>query len=357
MGRVKGSLPLNISDLKTAWGLTGTYSLRSFVPGGSYANTYTANENGSWIGSGTINLSDFKGATNLNVTFSGSNTLFTVQAESYDDGFSSAESVIYVYANGVIHLVASGNSVATATPAALPSNSWLQRQYGDCTATVGGMYEVLWVKTGGSTGTTFINNNIWQLCNTTRFESVSASSGGNPNTEVVKGRMKFRRASDGTELANVYCELYAYAMANNQCPNCCLPPETLILMATGEWMAIVDVRVGDEIVTRNGNKKVTEIITRTNRVMYEITFVDGRILRASEDHPIYVVGRGYAAVNPGVGGNYKDLGIPEQLYVGDFVLDADGKENEIVSIEEIDYPHTVYTFAESEFYANGMLVY
>lgn len=357
MGRVKDTFPLKVSDLKTAWGLTGTYSLRSFVPGGSYANTYTAAETGAWAPSGTLKISDLRGATNLNVTFSGSNTLFVVQAESADEGFASASSGINVYANGVIQLIANGNGTTSANPAALPSNSWLQRQYGDCSSTVGGMYEILWVKTGGSTGVTFTSNNLWQRLDTTRSQEVQASSSGSPDTVVVKGRMKFRRYSDGTELANVYCELYAFALANNQCPNCCLPPETLILMATGEWMAIVDVRVGDEIVTRSGNKKVTEIITRVNRVMYEITFADGRILRASEDHPIYVVGRGYAAVNPGVGGNYKDLGIPEQLYVGDFVLDADGKENEIVSIEEIDYPHMVYTFAESEFYANGMLVY
>jgi intein/homing endonuclease len=126
-------------------------------------------------------------------------------------------------------------------------------------------------------------------------------------------------------------------------------------MADGSWMAIADVEVGDEIIVRGGRKTVTEIITRTNRVMYQIQFADGRILNASEDHPLFVVDKGYASINPTT--DYKDLGIPDMLYVGDLVLDSDGKENQIVSIEPIDYPYTVYTLAESEFYANGMLVY
>ena len=126
-------------------------------------------------------------------------------------------------------------------------------------------------------------------------------------------------------------------------------------MSDGLTKPIEMVVVGDRILTANGEKEVTEIITRTYRVMYTITFADGRILNASEDHPLYVVGKGYASVNPTV--EYKELGVPEKLEVGDFVLDQNGNENEIVSITDLDYPDTVYTFAESEFYANGMLVY
>jgi intein/homing endonuclease len=128
-------------------------------------------------------------------------------------------------------------------------------------------------------------------------------------------------------------------------------------MADGSKKPIGEVEVGEWIMVRGGIEQVTEVITRTNRVMYQITFMDGRILNASEDHPLYVVDKGYAAINPGIGGDYKDLGIPDMLYVGDLVLDSDGRENAIVSIETLDYPHTVYTFMESEFYANGMLVY
>jgi hypothetical protein len=148
----------------------------------------------------------------------------------------------------------------------------------------------------------------------------------------------------------------AYA-ESDLCPTCCFTPDTLITMADGSEKPIGEVEVGEWIMVRGGREQVTEVITRTNRVMYQITFMDGRILNASEDHPLYVVDKGYAAINPGVGGDYKDLGIPDMLYVGDSVLDSDGKETAIVSIETLDYPHTVYTFMESEFYANGMLVY
>ena len=91
--------------------------------------------------------------------------------------------------------------------------------------------------------------------------------------------------------------------------------------------------------------------------MYRITFADGRTLNASEDHPIYIEGKGYAAMNPDPNISYKDLGVAEQLEIGDKAIDQDGNTNEIVKVELIDFPGTVYTFGNSKFFANGMLVY
>lgn len=118
---------------------------------------------------------------------------------------------------------------------------------------------------------------------------------------------------------------------------------------------IADLKVGDMIMTDHGPEPITEIITRENRVMYRVTFADGRELKLSEDHPLHVEGKGYASMNNEW--DYKDLGRAELLEVGDRVTNQDGTATEIVSIEDLNYPETVYTFGNSGFYANGFLVY
>jgi hypothetical protein len=197
--------------------------------------------------------------------------------------------------------------------------------------------------------------NTWINLGTTRTWSLiyTGSSGG----KNYSGGSIYIRNTTAPQNTIVGYSFALDVQVEFSCGTCCFTPETMIQLSSGNWIQIVDVQKGDKVATRTGEKEVTEVITRTNRVMYQITFLDGRILNASEDHPLYVVDKGYAAINPGVGGEYKDLGIPDMLYVGDSVLDSDGKENPIVSIEQLDYPHTVYTLAESEFYANGMLVY
>jgi hypothetical protein len=171
------------------------------------------------------------------------------------------------------------------------------------------------------------------------------------------GYLLIRRRNDNVELSNIPVYLKSHAENwHDYCPTCCFTPETLITMYDMSTKAIGTIQVGEFILSRSGVKKqVTEIITRENRVMYRFLFADGRVLDASEDHPLYVAGKGYASMNPTI--EYKGLGIPQKIAVNDFVIDQNGIKNKIVSITDLYYPHTVYTFAESEFYAGGMLVY
>jgi hypothetical protein len=135
----------------------------------------------------------------------------------------------------------------------------------------------------------------------------------------------------------------------------------MISMADGISKPIGEVQVGefilvyDEALMSNVAVPVSNVITRVDRPMYEITFEDGNTLRASEDHPLYVVGKGYASVAPAPG--YKDLGLPHPLEVGDQVVNELGVPSRIIGIKPIDYTGTVYTFGNSRFYANGVLVY
>lgn len=148
----------------------------------------------------------------------------------------------------------------------------------------------------------------------------------------------------------------------NTCPTCCFTPGTMIRMGDMSLKPIEQIKVGDFILVYDEQMKsnvavpVTEVITRENRPMYEITFEDGNKLNASEDHPLYVVGKGYASVTPTP--DYKDLErIPNMLMVGDQVVNELGVPARITKIESIEYCGTVYTFGNSRFYANGVLVY
>lgn len=327
-----GSSPTRISSVKTVFGgASPPNNLRSYLRGGGYVPALP-NAYPNIAASGTLILSGFAG-TVYPTTF-----VYTSYAE-----YVTASEVSATAYFSITGLSSSGSGPWYINCGARSDSYILAGNAAD--------YDIYFEKTSGiiSSGTV----NTWLNLATSRSWSCSRSTVG---TNAATATVYLRPAGGGTTLNT--CSVYLEATKeSNQCPLCCFTPETLILMASGEWTAIAEVQVGDEIVTRSGNKKVTEVITRTNRIMYEIRFADGRILNASEDHPLYVVDKGYAAINPGVGGNYKDLGIPDQLYVGDLVLDSDGRENQIVDITEIDYSHTVYTFAESEFYANGMLVY
>lgn len=132
-------------------------------------------------------------------------------------------------------------------------------------------------------------------------------------------------------------------------------------MADGSLKPIVDIQVGDLILCQdaatgvNVITTVTGVITRVERAMYQFQFANGTVLNASEDHPLFTLGKGWASV--GGFGEYKDLGTVQTIAVGDHVVGLDGASTEILSIEQIDFPGTVYTLGNSRFYANGVLVY
>ena len=306
----------------------GANLMTTFRRGGSYVRAI-ANAYPSVAASGTLSLSGFAGTISP-PTYLPANTDST---DSQYDG-ASAYAELSVSTNGIVYYNSSATWKLTAHQAD---------------------FDVQLLKLGGTATPTGSSVNTWYNLATTRTWALSQLP--NNGSKSFVGQLQIRMSGtpySTLNTAGVY--MYVYAQTN-YCPTCCFTPETLISMADGTTRAIVDIMVGELIKTRGGSKAVTEVITRTNRVMYAIHFADGRVLNASEDHPIYVVDKGYAAINPGVGGEYKDLGIPDQLYVGDLVLDSEGRENAIVDITDLDYTETVYTFAESEFYANGMLVY
>ena len=132
-----------------------------------------------------------------------------------------------------------------------------------------------------------------------------------------------------------------------------------ITMADGKPMRIGDVQPGDLIKVERGVEPVEEVLVRNRRAMYRLCFADGREIILSEDHPIHAEEKGYACVNPIY--EYKDIGITTRLEVGDMVtLEGSLPIRPSVRLEAIErhpYKGDVYTFSNSRFYANGILVY
>ena len=105
---------------------------------------------------------------------------------------------------------------------------------------------------------------------------------------------------------------------------------------------------------QNESQPVTEMIVRRDRVMYTLHFEGGTTVNASDDHPFHVIGKGPASINPQ--GEYKTLGTPAHLEVGDYIQTQDGSLR-LDRIEPLDFRGDVYTLGNSLFYANGLLVY
>lgn len=196
-------------------------------------------------------------------------------------------------------------------------------------------------------------------CSTSRTWYISRGFVGTKNTSID---LKFYDAASGgnlldTQRVNLSAE---YDADGGPCPLCCFTPDTEITMAPTETKPIGDIKVGDMILVKRDGKlvaeAVTEIITRRNRTMFRIHFADGGHINSSDDHPFHVEGKGPASINHH-NTEYKNLGLPAQLEIGDQVQDEDGKLRSITRFESISYPGTVYTFGNSLFFANGTLVY
>lgn len=223
----------------------------------------------------------------------------------------------------------------------------------------------VWVEriiTGGSPGTW---NNLdpgtgrHQLSTTRSFRINRTTTG----TNTVTGYFKFwDAASGGSVLQQTSDVLWSAERDFDPCPICCFTPETPIQLASGIVLPISKIRKGDDLLIYNPHtnkqfaEKCTGIITRQNRNMFRVKFVGGHFVDLSDDHPLQVEGKGPRSIYPQI--EYKDIGLPETLAVGDEISGAiPGVQYVIESIEPISYNGIVYTLENTLFYANGLLVY
>ena len=125
----------------------------------------------------------------------------------------------------------------------------------------------------------------------------------------------------------------------------CFPAETLIAVPGGT-VAIDSLRVGDEVVTDPSGQVGTISATMAHPVapLFAIAY-DGGSLRATAEHPIFLVGRGFVPVR--------------DLQVGDVARRIDGAEVRIVSIAS-SHAEPVFNLTiepSHTYFANGILVH
>ena len=220
----------------------------------------------------------------------------------------------------------------------------------------------VWVQmtiNGGSPGTWNSLNpgtGRLQLSTTRSYRCVRSTAGFHTVSATF---VMWDAASGGNQLATTGSSTYSAQFEFDPCPLCCFTPDTMITMAAGHLIPIIEVRKGDDILVLKDGKNVPEtvtgIITRENRNIYRLHFADGAHIDASDDHPFDV--KGVPASIDHHDTEYKDLGFPIELKVGDHVTDQNFDDVKIIGIELIEYPGTVYTLENSRFYAHGLLVY
>lgn len=150
----------------------------------------------------------------------------------------------------------------------------------------------------------------------------------------------------------------------------CFAGETLVTMADGSKKQIQDIVDGDQVLAfnfttgQNETNTVCDIHVRALRNLYTYTFDNGTTLIATDDHPLYVMHRGWSSMNPDLSiQGYKSLvGRMHKIEIGDSVFGQDNQQLKIVDIQVKHYPGKVYTFnninkSSPTYYANGVLAY
>ena len=128
---------------------------------------------------------------------------------------------------------------------------------------------------------------------------------------------------------------------------------------------IEDVKVGDKVKTFNHDndtieyKEVIELMFKKKENVVKYTFENGTELTGTKDHPLYVVGKGYASALPNQ--TLEDSGLEvEQIEEGDEVLHIDNDGVTITSMEDVGF-EDVYNLKEvkdnNNFYANDFLAH
>lgn len=82
----------------------------------------------------------------------------------------------------------------------------------------------------------------------------------------------------------------------------CLWKDEPVLMADGTYLPIKDIEVGDQVVTFNpetfetsNSRVISQFVRKTNKKVYEITTINGRKIKATEDHK-FMTNKGWLEV-------------------------------------------------------------
>ncbi len=145
----------------------------------------------------------------------------------------------------------------------------------------------------------------------------------------------------------------------------CFAKGTVVSMADGSEKPIENIAKGDEVLTYNFELDKTEvaIVEATAQAQHHnLVQLDFGIkkIKVTDDHPFYVVGKGWCTINGHANSVTSYLGKIQQLEVGDYIKTTDGKSVKLGAIEQQQICEPTFTITKlsngNSFYANGLLV-
>lgn len=161
-------------------------------------------------------------------------------------------------------------------------------------------------------------------------------------------------------------EIYSYSICPNNIYYCCFIKGTKITMADKSLKNIEDIAIGDmvysydELNDKKVINKVTQKFSPTRSDLIEVLLENGEKINSTQEHPYYVFGKGWSSYKPDITKEYHNL-IVSNLEVGDYLVDFDGNNIKIISINIIDLGTVkTYNFTVEDncnYYANNVLVH
>jgi intein/homing endonuclease len=147
----------------------------------------------------------------------------------------------------------------------------------------------------------------------------------------------------------------------------CFVAGTKILMQDGEVKNIEDVKIGDLIKSFDFEKnqvrvsEVSGIQSKNVGKIVEYVFSDGGTLKATFDHPLYVVDKGWCSFNESMSNSNYSIGAKvNKIKIGDFVKLID-KNIDLVEINVIEELTKVFNLkdvkSDHNYFANNVLVH
>jgi len=146
----------------------------------------------------------------------------------------------------------------------------------------------------------------------------------------------------------------------------CFVEGTIVTLANGAKIAIEEVVVGMEVLTWNeqsGQREagiVTDLVRPISSDIISIE-LDNDSIECTTDHPLFVVGKGWASYNPIKTKEVHKMEVAE-LVDGDLVLNSSDETVVIHSIDPIIILEPIQTYnltieGNHTYYANGILVH
>jgi hypothetical protein len=151
--------------------------------------------------------------------------------------------------------------------------------------------------------------------------------------------------------------------------NFCLTGETKIALHNGTATEIRRVKTGDLVMSFNAETGKTEsaIVLEMKKVKHDnivtLSFETAQV-NITDDHPIWVKGKGWASLNPKRSMSYLKLEKVSLLQLGDVCLfiNSDGTtgESQLMKMELVPGEFDTYTITKlsrnKAFFANGIMV-